>query len=276
MTVENGGEGDRRTAEDLFAEFLLRREAEGIEIEDFAGRHPRHAEALRALYSIHGERRGADPDEGDPAASGSLDPVLAHFGGGTPEEPSPAFRDRIDGYKILSVLGEGGFGIVYRAEQERPIRRTVAVKVIKLGMDSREVVARFDAEKQALALMNHPSIARIHDAGLTDTGRPFFTMEYIAGVPITDYAARHGLGVRERLDLFIPVCEAVGHAHQKAVIHRDIKPSNVLVTIDGGRPLPKIIDFGVSKALSRRLSDGTFFTEMGQLIGTPAYMSPEQ
>ena len=179
-------------------------------------------------------------------------------------------------YRLLRRLGTGGMGEVFEAEQTDPIRRRVALKVIKQGMDTRAVVARFDAERQALALMDHPCIARVHDAGATDRGRPFFVMEYVDGEPITDYCDRRRLGTRARLELFVQVCEGVQHAHQKAVIHRDLKPTNILVTEVDGEPLPKIIDFGVAKATDQRLTEMTVLTQLGQMLGTPAYMSPEQ
>jgi len=179
-------------------------------------------------------------------------------------------------YKLLQQIGEGGFGVVYMAEQQQPIVRRVALKVIKLGMDTKQVIARFDAERQALALMDHLNIARIFDAGATDSGRPYFVMELVHGVPITEYCDRERLSLRERLEIFLPVCRAVAHAHQKGIIHRDLKPSNVLVTLHDGRPVPKVIDFGVAKALHQKLTERTLFTEFGQFIGTPAYMSPEQ
>lgn len=167
-------------------------------------------------------------------------------------------------------------GVVYLAEQEYPIHRRVALKVIKIGMETREVVARFEAERQALALMDHPCIAQMYDAGSTSEGRPYFAMEYVAGIPITNYCDRHRLPMASRLDLFVRVCGAIQHAHQKGVIHRDIKPSNILVTVEDGKPLPKVIDFGVAKATHQRLTERTLFTQHGVLIGTPAYMSPEQ
>jgi eukaryotic-like serine/threonine-protein kinase len=184
--------------------------------------------------------------------------------------------DRIGPYKILDFLGEGGMGVVYLAEQEQPIRRKVALKVIKLGMDTKEVIARFESERQALAMMNHPNIAQVHDAGTTERGAPYFVMEHVAGIPITDYCDKHRLSTRERLEIFIPVCQAIQHAHQKGIIHRDIKPSNVLVAMQDGKPVPKIIDFGVAKATNQRLTEKTVFTQQGLLIGTPEYMSPEQ
>jgi len=175
--------------------------------------------------------------------------------------------EQIGNYRILQKVGEGGMGEVYEAQQQKPVRRRVALKLIKLGMDSKMVVARFESERQALALMNHAAIARVFDAGVTPDGRPFFAMEYVKGIPITDYCDRNRLSVRERLDLFTLVCEGIQHAHQKGIIHRDIKPSNILVTVQDGKPAPKIIDFGVAKATDLRLTDRTVYTEMGQLIG---------
>jgi len=156
------------------------------------------------------------------------------------------------------------------------VRRRVALKIIKLGMDTRQVIARFEAERQALALMDHPNIAKVLDAGATETGRPFFVMELVRGIKLTDYCDQHNLSTRDRLDLFIQVCRAIQHAHQKGVIHRDVKPSNILVTINDGVPVPKVIDFGIAKATQGRLTDHTLFTAFEQFIGTPAYMSPEQ
>jgi WD40 repeat protein/serine/threonine protein kinase len=179
-------------------------------------------------------------------------------------------------YRLLEQIGEGGFGVVFLAEQQQPVRRKVALKIIKPGMDSRQVIARFEAERQALALMDHPHIARIHDGGATPDGRPYFVMELVKGIPITDYCDRCGLTTRERLDLFLSVCRAVQHAHQKGVIHRDLKPSNVLVAIQDGRPAVKVIDFGVAKAVNQRLSEHTLQTGFHQMVGTPLYMSPEQ
>ena len=183
---------------------------------------------------------------------------------------------KIGNYKILQRIGEGGCGVVYMAEQEQPIRRRVALKIIKLGMDTKSVIARFDAERQALALMDHPNIARVLDAGATETGRPFFVMELVRGVRLTDYCDQNNLDTRRRLELFIQVCQAIQHAHQKGVIHRDIKPSNILVTLHDGVPVPKVIDFGIAKAIAGKLTDQTLFTGYEQVIGTPAYMSPEQ
>lgn len=184
--------------------------------------------------------------------------------------------DRIGRYKLLQVIGEGGAGVVYMAEQEEPVRRRVALKVIKLGMDTRQVIARFEAERQALAMMDHPNIARVLDAGATETGRPFFVMELVRGIRITDYCDENNLPTHVRLKLFIQVCQAIQHAHQKGIIHRDIKPSNILVTLHDGVPVPKVIDFGIAKATEHRLTEKTLFTEFSMFIGTPAYMSPEQ
>jgi serine/threonine protein kinase/Tfp pilus assembly protein PilF len=182
----------------------------------------------------------------------------------------------IGNYRLIQKLGEGGMGEVYEAEQTEPIRRRIALKIIKVGMDTKQVVARFESERQALALMSHPSIAKVFDAGATEKGRLYFVMECAKGVPITEYCDTHRLNNRQRLDLFVQICEGIQHAHQKGIIHRDIKASNVLVTIQDDKPVPKIIDFGVAKAISQRLTERTMFTELGQLIGTPEYMSPEQ
>ncbi|MCH8243010.1 MAG: serine/threonine protein kinase, partial [Planctomycetes bacterium] len=183
---------------------------------------------------------------------------------------------KIDRYKILQKIGEGGFGSVYMAEQQEPVQRKVALKIIKLGMDTKQVIARFEAERQALAMMEHPNIAGVLDAGATETGRPYFVMELVKGIPITEYCDKNHLSTKERLDLFMAVCSAIQHAHQKGVIHRDIKPSNVMVTLRDGVPTPKVIDFGIAKATNQRLTEKTYFTEYHQFIGTPAYMSPEQ
>jgi eukaryotic-like serine/threonine-protein kinase len=209
--------------------------------------------------------------EGPPASAGprqtiKLDLALSEKEG-----------DRIGRYKLLQQIGEGGCGVVYMAEQEEPVRRRVALKVIKLGMDTRGVIARFEAERQALALMDHPNIAKVLDAGATDTGRPFFVMELVRGIKITEYCDQNHLDTRTRLGLFIQICQAIQHAHQKGIIHRDIKPSNILVTMHDGVPVPKVIDFGIAKATTdQRLTDKTLFTAYEQFIGTPAYMSPEQ
>ena len=179
-------------------------------------------------------------------------------------------------YRLLEPIGEGGMGVVYLAEQRAPVRRRVALKVIKPGMDTRQVIARFEAERQALALMDHPNIAKVHDAGATTNGRPYFVMELVHGVPITEFCDRGKLAIRERLELFVLVCRAVQHAHQKGIIHRDLKPSNILVTLQDGVPVPKVIDFGVAKAIGQSLTDTTLLTGCAQLVGTPRYMSPEQ
>lgn len=198
-----------------------------------------------------------------------------------PESPGPlpssaAPGDHIGRYKLLELIGEGGFGNVWMAEQQEPVRRKVALKILKLGMDTREVVARFEAERQALAMMDHANIAKVLDAGATEQGRPFFVMELVAGVPITTFCDTHQLDTRQRIELFVLVCEAVQHAHQKGVIHRDLKPGNILVSEQDGRFVPKVIDFGVAKALEEPLTDKTFFTRYHQFLGTPVYMSPEQ
>lgn len=208
----------------------------------------------------------SDKEAGLAAPTASLDMLLE--GPGT----------RIGHYRLLSTLGEGGMGIVHLAEQHRPIRRQVALKVIKPGMDSRRVIARFEAERQALALLDHPNIAHVFDAGTTDKGRPYFAMEYVKGLPITEYCDRYKLSVEDRLGIFLQVCQAVQHAHQKGIIHRDIKPSNILVTLHDDQAVPKVIDFGVARAISQPLTERTLYTESakGGLVGTPEYMSPEQ
>src|ERR1051325_9371486 len=179
-------------------------------------------------------------------------------------------------YKLLEQIGEGGFGVVFMAEQTAPIRRKVALKVLKAGMDTRQVIARFEAERQALAILDHPNIAKVFDGGATASGRPYFVMELVKGVPITQFCDLNHLTPRQRLELFVPVCQAVQHAHQKGIIHRDLKPSNVLVSVHDTTPVVKVIDFGVAKALGQELTEKTLFTAFAQMIGTPLYMSPEQ
>jgi serine/threonine protein kinase len=211
---------------------------------------------------------GPLPFPGDaPPPAGAIPP------GPPGEEP---IGTRIGRYKLLQKIGEGGCGVVYMAEQEEPVRRRVALKIIKLGMETKSVIARFEAERQALAMMDHPNIARVFDAGATDRGPPYFVMELVRGVKITEYSDRNHLDIGRRLDLFIQVCHAIQHAHQKGIIHGDINPSNILVTLHDGIPVPKVIDFGISKATEARLSDKLLFTAYAQLIGTPTYMSPEQ
>jgi non-specific serine/threonine protein kinase/serine/threonine-protein kinase len=211
--------------------------------------------------------------EDSPANAENLEPAFATRTIGS-TEPDAGFV--IGRYHLLQKIGEGGMGEVWLAEQKEPVRRRVALKLVKAGMDTREVVARFESERQALALMDHPAIAKVLDAGSTPQGAPYFVMEYVAGVPITTYCDNHRLSTRERLELFMRVCEGVQHAHQKAIIHRDLKPSNILVTEVDGHPAPKIIDFGVAKALTQKLTADTMFTRVGALVGTPEYMSPEQ
>ncbi len=217
---------------------------------------------VQALLAAHETTGGFLPDE--PVSATVLLPVTEKAG------------DRIGRYKLLQQVGEGGCGVVYMAEQEQPVRRRVALKVIKLGMDTKSVIARFEAERQALAMMDHPNIAKVLDAGATETGRPYFVMELVRGIKITDYCDQNNLATRGRLDLFVQVCHAIQHAHQKGIIHRDIKPSNILVSLHDGVPVPVVIDFGIAKATEQRLTDKTLFTAFEQFIGTPAYTSPEQ
>lgn len=240
---------------------------------------PQLREEIEELLTIH-ERAEAFFDKCAAKIVLSADALatLAETNGGSAlEAADEAIGSRIGFYKLLQKIGEGGHGTVYMAEQEEPVRRRVALKIIKLGMDTKSVIARFEAERQALALMEYPSIARVLDAGATDTGRPFFVMELVRGTRITEYCDASKLSTRERLELFIQVCQAIQHAHQKGIIHRDIKPSNILVTLlDDGAPLPKVIDFGIAKAIAEKLTNKTLFTLHGHFIGTPAYMSPEQ
>ena len=215
------------------------------------------------------------PSQGGPAIGEDGKPT-EDLGATHTEHSGSGSAETIGPYHLQQKLGEGGMGEVWLAEQQEPVKRRVALKVIKKGMDSKQVVARFEAERQALALMDHPAVAKVFDAGTTPRGRPYFAMEYVRGVPINEYCDRHRLNTGERLELFLQVCEGVQHAHQKAIIHRDLKPSNVLVTEQDGRRVPKIIDFGVAKATAQKLTEKTLFTELGVLIGTPEYMSPEQ
>ncbi|MCI0742530.1 MAG: serine/threonine protein kinase, partial [Gemmataceae bacterium] len=195
----------------------------------------------------------------------------------TLDEPAAASPGTVIGpYKLIEQIGEGGMGTVWMAQQTEPVKRVVALKLIKAGMDSKQVIARFEGERQALALMEHPNIARVLDGGTTDTGRPYFVMDLVKGVPITKYCDEHRLTPRQRLELFIPVCHAIQHAHQKGIIHRDLKPSNVLVALYDGKPVPKVIDFGVAKAAGQPLTEQTLVTGFGNIIGTLEYMSPEQ
>ncbi|MCA9179725.1 MAG: serine/threonine protein kinase [Planctomycetales bacterium] len=233
-------------------------------------------ESLLRAHEAAGEflaRPTISPKLPNPGATSSLPP-------GAPSAASAKLTeapgDMVDRYKLLQKIGEGGFGVVYMAQQNEPIRRRVALKIIKLGMDTRHVVARFEAERQALAVMDHPNIARVIDGGSTQTGRPYFVMELVRGEPITDYCDQNKLTLRSRLELFQQVCRAIAHAHQKGIIHRDIKPNNVLVTVADSRPLAKVIDFGIAKATTADLTEKTLFTEFRQLLGTPLYMSPEQ
>jgi serine/threonine protein kinase len=226
------------------------------------------AELRRRVEALLAAHQGKDRLFDNPAAA-LIGPVGI-------VEPMEAPGTVIGRYKLLEKIGEGGMAVVYMAEQEQPIRRKVALKIIKLGMDTKQVIARFQAERQALAMMDHPNIAKVLDAGATETGRPYFVMELVQGVSITEYCDRNSLSTKDRLALFILVCNAVQHAHQKSIIHRDIKPSNVMVTHHDGKPVPKVIDFGIAKATNQRLTEKTLFTRYAHIIGTPAYMSPEQ
>jgi len=231
--------------------------------DDLLGRIEALLRADESAVKFKGGR--SDFDTEDVIGDVSSVPVMAEAEG-----------EMIGRYKLLEKLGEGGYGVVWMAEQAEPVRRRIALKIIKLGMDTKEVIARFDAERQALAMLDHPNIAKILDAGATGAGRPFFVMELVRGIKITDYCDQYNLSTRQRLELFSQVCHAVQHAHQKGIIHRDLKPSNILVALIDGVPVPKVIDFGIAKATEGRLTDHTLFTAFEQFIGTPAYMSPEQ
>ncbi len=237
-------------------------------LDDLAAGDPALRDRVEALLAAHD------------GAGAFLDAPTARLDGDHPDSLAADIDEApgasIGRYRLIEAIGEGGFGRVFRAEQREPVRREVALKIIKLGMDTRQVIARFEAERQALAMMDHPGIARVLDAGATDAGRPYFVMELVRGVPITQYCDLNTLGARERLDLFVRVCQAVQHAHTKGVIHRDLKPSNILVTLTDGEPTPKVIDFGIAKATSARLTERTLFTEFRQFVGTPEYVSPEQ
>jgi serine/threonine protein kinase len=259
----------------------------GVELRSFSMAESEHCPACgqelpantpRALcpaclgsQALSGEPTGSSDRHG-PEATAALSNDLPAAGAPTLEGPG----SRIGPYKLLQEIGEGGMGVVYMAEQETPVRRRVALKIIKPGMDTSQFIARFEAERQALALMDHQHIAKVLDASATETGRPYFVMELVRGVPITEYCDRNQLTPKERLELFVPVCNAIQHAHLKGIIHRDIKPSNVLVTLYDGKPVAKVIDFGVAKATDQRLTERTMFTQFGQIIGTLEYMSPEQ
>jgi serine/threonine protein kinase/WD40 repeat protein len=258
---------DELLRELLLAEWdLRRRHAQHVELPTYLERFAQNSQFVAKLWhewqaqqaecSLNGEARG--------------------FATALHAAPLEELGTVIDRYKLLEKLGEGGFGSVWAAEQREPVKRRVALKVIKLGMDTRQVIARFEAERQALALMDHPNIAKVLDAGATETGRPYFVMELVRGTPITTYCDQERLATPPRLDLFMKVCNAIQHAHQKGVIHRDIKPSNILVTLHDGVPVPKVIDFGIAKATQQELTEKTIYTQMQQFIGTPAYMSPEQ
>jgi eukaryotic-like serine/threonine-protein kinase len=244
-------------------------------------------QALEKTSPAERDKYLAEACQGDQALRREVESLLrageqaGDFLGQTMQVPVADFASERTGtmigrYKLLQKIGEGGFGVVYMAEQQEPVQRKVALKIIKAGMDTREVIARFEAERQALALMDHPNIARVLDAGATEAGRPYFVMELVNGIPITDYCDRERLSTTGRLQLFMKVCHAVQHAHQKGIIHRDLKPNNVLVTQHDGEPVPKVIDFGIAKALGQKLTEKTLFTAFQHMIGTPAYMSPEQ
>ena len=262
---------DLRKARELFLHVVGKLPTEQWEgyVAEACGEDYDLAQQVGCLLQVH---RGAGSFLDAPA------PELEHPGTSTALYPSISEGpgNVIGPYKLLQQIGEGGMGVVFMAEQTEPIQRTVALKIIKPGMDTRQVIARFEAERQAVAMMDHPNIAKVLDAGATEGGRPFFVMELVKGLPITKFCDERKLTPRQRLELFIPVCQAVQHAHQKGIIHRDIKPTNVLVALYDGKPVPKVIDFGVAKAAGQPLTDKTLVTGLGSVVGTPEYMSPEQ
>jgi serine/threonine protein kinase len=267
----------KRREEDIFsvARVISTEEGRRKYLDQMCAADPetrREVEDLLAVYDREQSFLESPPPELDRTTDSN---------GGSPrgkplENPREAPGMMIGPYKILELIGEGGMGNVYMAEQIEPVHRKVALKVIKSGMDSRLVIARFEAERQALALMDHPSIAKFFDAGISDSGSPYFVMELIKGRPIVEYCRQHNLDLKAKLELFSQVCHGVQHAHQKGIIHRDIKPSNVLVARYDDRPVAKVIDFGVAKATGEKLTDKTMFTRFGQLVGSLEYMSPER
>ena len=259
----------------IYADFNLKRnQGQLVSQETYLERFPEYAEQLQKLLDLDQVIGQHDETKLGPESSaidvGSTEDAVS--------KSKPAKSRVIGPYKILQEIGQGGMGTVYMAEQSVPVRRRVALKLVRSGIDSKEIVTRFEAERQALALMDHTNIARVLDAGTTDDGVPYFVMELVRGTPITDFCDKHMLSIPDRLNLFNQACRAIQHAHQKGIIHRDIKPSNVLVTQHDGEPLVKVIDFGLAKALqnTHRLTDKTMFTEFGQVVGTLQYMSPEQ
>ena len=268
MFMSNAAPTNPRPDKEIFFEALdlATPEERAALLDGACGNDPVQRRRVEELLALHFKQ---NPFMQEPAAEGS--PAILST---APLTEGPGAQ--IGRYKLLEKLGEGGFGAVYVAEQKEPVKRRVALKIIKLGMDTRQVVARFEAERQALALMDHPNIAKVLDGGATDTGRLYFVMELVRGVPITRYCDENNLTTVERLKLFILVCHAIQHAHQKGIIHRDIKPSNIMVTLHDGVPVPKVIDFGIAKAIEGELTDKTVYTQFQQFIGTPAYMSPEQ
>jgi tetratricopeptide (TPR) repeat protein/serine/threonine protein kinase len=265
----------------VYNEVLLREAAgERPQLAEYVRRFPQLAGKLTPLFEVHraiesDQLLGVVADQSSPTGTSQekhAAPIAATIDDPVRERPGTV----IGPYKLLQQIGEGGMGTVYMAEQTKPVQRKVALKLVKPGMDSQQVTARFEAERQALALMDHPNIAKVLDGGTTESGRPYFVMELVKGVPITKYCDEHRLTPRERLELFVPVCQAVQHAHQKGIIHRDLKPSNVMVCIYDGKPVPKVIDFGVAKATGPKLTERTLYTEFGAIVGTFEYMSPEQ
>ena len=255
------------TEHEIFAAAITLTGAQRIAFLDAAcGKRGQFRQQIDALLNAHDASGGLLPRQADR----ELELTQVHA---TPEKPGTMVAGR---YKLLEAIGEGGMGTVWMAEQKEPVKRKVAIKLVKAGMDSAQVLARFEAERQALALMDHPNIAKVFDGGVTEHGRPYFAMEFVKGVPLTEYCNQARLSVRQRLELFVPICQAVQHAHQKGIIHRDLKPSNLLICLYDGKPVPKVIDFGLAKAMHQSLTEQTLHTAFGMMVGTPLYMSPEQ
>ena len=266
--MSDPGTSGRRSEKGIFFDALEKNtpEERAAFLDGACGTNPAQRAKVEALLADHFRQ---DSFMKEPAVDASAPTAPA-------PPPAEVPAQMLGRYKLLEKIGEGGFGEVWMAEQRESVKRRVALKIIKLGMDSRQIVARFEAERQALAMMDHPHIAKIFDADVTGTGRPYFVMELVRGIKITECCDQNQLPTKDRLGLFIKVCQAIQHAHQKGIIHRDIKPSNVMVTLHDGVPVPKVIDFGIAKATQAELTEKTIFTQYGQFIGTPAYMSPEQ
>ncbi len=282
MVQNSSGENNKGKAEELFDDFIEKHQDANPEVfEDVCQDNPDLEPALRALHSLYLDQGDLETSSemGTRSVGGPLSLDVSQLG--QLSDRSPSLQDLVPGkeigpYRLERLLGEGGFGLVFLAQQQQPVKRQVALKVIKAGMDTQEVIRRFEAERQALASMDHPNISTVYDFGATDRGRPYFVMEYVTGEPIHKWCDKAQLSIDERIHLFLQVCDAIQHAHQRAIIHRDIKPSNILIHEVDGKPIPKVIDFGIAKATADEVTGDSQFTQAGQIVGTPVYMSPEQ